>query len=84
MESHVSKRMKQALELVSRLERVSVDSYWAHRAGGVRVALLRLMDRLDGSCEQMSQLEVAAMDMLLIQGYEILENAAKDLRGKSL
>jgi len=26
--------------LLSRLERVSVDSYWAHRASGVRGALL--------------------------------------------
>ncbi len=30
--------------LVSRLERVPVDSYWAHRASGVRGSLLSALD----------------------------------------
>ena len=30
--------------LVSRLERLSVDSYWAHRASGIRGSLLRCKD----------------------------------------
>ncbi len=30
--------------LVSRLERVQVDSYWAHRASGVRGSLLSALD----------------------------------------
>lgn len=30
--------------LVSRLERVPVDSYWAHRASGVRGSLLLALD----------------------------------------
>jgi hypothetical protein len=76
-------KVKQALELVSRLERISVDSYWAHRAGGLRVALLRLIDRLDASLEEMRQIDVESLDMHLEQGYTILENAAKTLRGTS-
>jgi hypothetical protein len=31
--------------MLQRLERVSVDSYWAHRASGVRGALLRSLER---------------------------------------
>ena len=34
----------QALLLISRLERLSADSYWAHRASGLRGALLRSLD----------------------------------------
>ena len=30
--------------LLERLERISVDSYWAHRASGVRCALIRSME----------------------------------------
>jgi len=32
--------------LADRLERISVDSIWAHRASGVRGALLRALDQL--------------------------------------
>ena len=30
--------------LTDRLERISVDSIWAHRASGIRGSLLRLLD----------------------------------------
>src|SRR5687768_5616984 len=30
--------------LLARLERISADSYWAHRASGVRGALIRIME----------------------------------------
>lgn len=33
--------------LLERLERVSVDSYWAHRASGVRGGLLKNLDELE-------------------------------------
>lgn len=71
------------MELASRLERISVDSYWAHRASGLRVALLRLIERLDVSSMQLNQEDFDYMDSLIEQGYVILENAAKELRGKS-
>ncbi len=32
--------------LADRLERISADSVWAHRASGVRGALLRMLDQL--------------------------------------
>lgn len=71
------------MELASRLERISVDSYWAHRASGLRVALVRLIERLDVSSMQLNQEDFDYMDSLIEQGYVILENAAKELRGKS-
>ncbi len=33
--------------LLARLERVSVDSYWAHRASGIRGGLLRALEELE-------------------------------------
>jgi hypothetical protein len=33
--------------LLARLERVSVDSYWAHRASGIRGALLRTLEEIE-------------------------------------
>lgn len=71
------------MELASRLERISVDSYWAHRAGGLRVALLRLIDRLEKTSGDISQSDNEYMNNLFSLGYMILENAAKELRGKS-
>ena len=38
---------KLILLLLSRLERISVDSYWAHRASGVRGALFRALEMLE-------------------------------------
>ena len=77
------RKLKQALVLVSRLERISVDSYWAHRASGCRVALLRFIDRLEPRQWDMSITETASLDALLKEGFRILKNAAKELRGKS-
>jgi len=62
--------------LLSRLERVSADSYWAHRASGIRGSLLKTLDGLET--------ETSAghnnMDELVSAAFEILTRAAK---GKS-
>ena len=58
--------------LLARLERISVDSYWAHRASGIRGSLLRALEKLEeGQPFQRSRLEA-----LLAQGFDILEKAA--------
>lgn len=77
------KQIRQAQVLISRLERISVDSYWAHRASGMRAALLRCIDRLDAHDYEINTAEVAYLDELLEGGYFILEEAARELRGKS-
>ena len=65
----------QILQLVlARLERVSVDSYWAHRASGIRGSLLRALERLEAG-EAVSELQLRAV---LQQGFSVLERAAQE------
>ena len=60
--------------LLSRLERVSADSYWAHRASGIRGALLRALESLEnGENARENQTK-----QIVEAGFSILEAAAKD------
>lgn len=61
--------------LVSRLERLSADSFWAHRASGLRGSLLRHLEASDED-------NTGGMDLLIRRGFEILEEAAKELDKK--
>lgn len=58
--------------LLSRLERISVDSYWAHRASGVRGALLRALEKLENG-RPVSRSDLKRMVDL---GFAILEKAS--------
>ncbi len=60
--------------LLARLERVSVDSYWAHRASGVRGALLRMLEKLEAG----QAVDGAMLKRLTDIGFQILERAAKE------
>lgn len=60
--------------LLARLERVSVDSYWAHRASGIRGSLLRALENLEAG----NAVNGAQLDSILDQGFAILERAARD------
>jgi hypothetical protein len=60
--------------LLARLERISVDSYWAHRASGVRGALTKLL----GQLEMGETVDPALLQMNLRVGFEILKNAAEE------
>ncbi len=60
--------------LLTRLERVSVDSYWAHRASGVRGSLLRALERLEAG-ESVSSPQ---LDAVVDQAFLILERAAPE------
>ncbi len=60
--------------LLARLERVSVDSYWAHRASGVRGSLLRALEILEAG----GQVSEPQLDAMLDHGFAILERAARD------
>lgn len=60
--------------LISRLERLSVDSTWAHRASGLRRSLLVLSDRLeqgDDVRELLNARAEQAFDILVKAGREI-------------
>jgi len=71
--------------LVSRLERLSADSIWAHRVSGYRGALLRSIDRVKGIdspadlVETEEPTELGYMANLMEQGYVLLEKAAREL-----
>lgn len=60
--------------LLTRLEHISVDSYWAHRASGIRRSLVRTLERL----EQNVPVQDAVLTPLLEQGFFVLEQAARE------
>lgn len=60
--------------LLVRLERVSVDSYWAHRASGLRGSLLRALEQLEAG-EPVNDLRLQG---IVDQGFRLLEYAARD------
>ena len=60
--------------LLARLERISVDSYWAHRASGVRGALIRKMEELEAQENPDNQ----TFEGLSKLGFQILERAARE------
>ena len=63
---------KLILLLLTRLERISVDSYWAHRASGVRGALLRELEMMENGFQD------SKPDVLIAEGLEILKEAARE------
>jgi hypothetical protein len=58
--------------LLKRLERVSADSYWAHRASGVRGSLLKSLER----AEQGESIDQGELDRALHEALDILSRAA--------
>jgi len=75
-------QIEQATLLVARLERLSADSYWAHRASGLRGALLRSIERLESgeAGEADEKEETERLDRLFQRGFEILARAAREIR----
>ena len=68
--------------LASRLERLSADSTWAHRASGIRGSLLRMIDQIEKSADDPQQPDreaLKSLDRLLRLGYYMLEKAAQEL-----
>ena len=62
--------------LLERLERVSVDSYWAHRASGIRGGLLKNLEEL----EKGTPAGQANTAELISSAFVILTRAAKEKR----
>ena len=62
--------------LLARLERVSVDSYWAHRASGIRGALLKSLENL----EKGIPIGQAYNNELITSAFKILIGAARKKR----
>ena len=60
--------------LPARLERISADSYWAHRASGIRGLLLRAVEKIENH-HPVSGVETKR---LLNAGFEILRQAVQE------
>lgn len=60
--------------MLTRLERISVDSYWAHRASGVRGALTKIL----GQIEMGEPVDPASLQTNLRVGFEVLKKAAEE------
>jgi len=60
--------------LLARLERISVDSYWAHRASGVRGVLTKLL----GQMEMGETINPVSLQANLQVGFEVLKKAAEE------
>ena len=60
--------------LLARLERISADSVTAHRASGVRGAMLRVLDQL----EKGGQVSGHDLKRLIENGYRLLQRAAEE------
>jgi len=60
--------------LLPRLERISVDSYWAHRASGVRGSLTRILEQM----ELGATIDPVSLKTNISMGFEILKEAAEE------
>ena len=84
MNSEYEGLIKQAKQLVARLERISADSIWAHRSSGYRGSLLRWIERYERSRQDPDKSVVGEgngerLFSLIQASTELLENAARDL-----
>ena len=61
--------------LVSRLERLSVDSHWARRASGLRGNIVKVLEEADSG----EQVSAARLELLTEAAFDILRRAAQDI-----
>jgi len=60
--------------LLSRLEKISADSVWAHRASGLRGAALRALEKV----ERGGRISPSSLERLTRDGFRILKKAAEE------
>lgn len=65
--------------LISRLERLSADSYWAHRASGIRGALLRYIEKMTIQEDDEQSFCSETINIIIQTGYSLLEKAAREI-----
>jgi hypothetical protein len=63
--------------LISRLEHLSADSRYAHRASGLRGSLWRCLEELEDRSQQ--HCDPPYLEGLMAQGYKYLEAAAREI-----
>ncbi len=82
----IDERYEWARSLVAKLERLSANSTWAHRASGLRGALLRALAeyerRLSAGAQHPDPSDAQrweSLDRLIVAAFDILEKAAKEI-----
>lgn len=70
--------LSQAKFLLDRLEKISADSPWAHRASGVRASLAKWVSPENNISGPRNR---HPLDQLVLLGFEILEQAAAEIPG---
>lgn len=63
------------IRLSERLERLSADSTYAHKASGLRGTFLRYIERIEAGVD----VDNTELDQLVEYGFEILRLAAKEI-----
>lgn len=61
--------------LISRLERLSVDSHWARRANGLRGNIVKVLEEADSG----QQIASKRLELLTDAAFDILRRAAQDI-----
>ena len=79
----VTQQLELAHRLAARLERLSADSIWAHRASGVRGSLLRWLDANESNLEPPDG-ELRQLDQLVVRAFEILTLAAREIKESTM
>lgn len=64
--------------LIDRLEHLSADSTYAHRASGLRGSLLRYVERIEAG-DLINSDDQTRLDQLVESGFEILILSAKEI-----
>ena len=68
------------LLLLARLERISADSFWAHRASGIRGALLRTLEQMETN----QSVDDKSATSLTEQGFDMLDRTAREKLRKGM
>lgn len=63
--------------LINRLERLSADSTYAHKASGLRGSLLNYMEQVETG----ASVDRDELDQLVEYGFRVLQAAAKEIGG---
>jgi hypothetical protein len=61
--------------LVTRLERLSVDSHWARRASGLRGNIIKVLEQADAGQE----IAANRLNLLIERSFELLRYAAEEI-----
>lgn len=78
VKSDKNRELELIKRLIDRLEHLSADSAYAHRASGLRGSLLRHVERIEKGAPLKRDIQ-NELNQLMQEGFQILELAAKEV-----